>query len=98
MKNIQSTLHPLLVQYFIELNKWLALLTIIGLLLTSVTDALGILIVNAYRWDTPHEIGSFLVRQVFRVVIFYGLYAAGILALRRSFARISADLKTKLGS
>ena len=98
MKNIQHVVHPELVKYVIELNKWLALLTVISLLLTSVIDALGILIVNAYRWDTPHEIGSFLVRQVFRVVIFYGLYAAGILALHRSFARISADLKTKLGS
>lgn len=98
MKNIQFIVHPVLVPYFREMNKWLALLTLIGLLLTSVIDAIGILIVNAYRWDIPHELGSFLVRQMFRFVIFCGLYIAGVLALRRSFVRISVDFRTKLGS
>lgn len=98
MKDTHSAIHPKLVAYFRELNKWLAFLTLVGLLLTSVVDAIGILIVNAHSWDIPQDIGSFLVRQMFRFVIFCLLYAGGVLALRRSFVRISVDFRTKLDS
>ena len=96
MKDTHSAIHPKLLAYFRELDKWLLVLSMVGLLLTSVVDAIGILIANAHNWDTPHDIGSFLVRQAFRFVIFCLLYVAGILALRRSFMRISANLKSVL--
>lgn len=96
MKSIQFIVHPMLVAYFRALNRWLAFLTLIGLLLTSVVDAIGILIVYAHIGDTPHDIGAFLVRQAFRFVIFCGLYAIGVLALRRSFIRISVDFGNRL--
>ena len=96
MKKEQLTIHPALIDCFTELNRWLAALILIGLLLTSTVDALGVVIVNTHQWDTPRDIGSFLVRQAFRFVIFCLLYAAGILALRRSFMRISANLKSVL--
>ena len=98
MKNMQSVIHPKLVAYFIELNKWLALLTLIGLLLTSVIDAIGVVIANAHTWEIPHELGRFIVRQIFRVVIFGGLYELGVLGLRSFFMGMSIDLKSKLGS
>jgi hypothetical protein len=98
MKNTQFTVHPMLVAYFRELNKWLAFLTLVGLLLTSTVDAIGILLANMPTWSAPYEIGSFLVRQAFRVVVFCGLYVAGMLALRRGFVRISTDLTIKLAS
>ena len=98
MKNIQRVVHPELVPYFIELKRWFFSLTILGLFLTSTVDAIGVMTISVHTWSVPDNLGRFIVRQIFRVVIFGGLYELGVLGLRSFFMGMSIDLKSKLGS
>ena len=98
MKSIQRVIHPELVPYFTGLKRWFFSLIILGLFLTSVVDATGVIAISVHTWNVPDNLGRFIVRQSFRVVIFGGLYELGILGLRSIFMSMSVDLKSKLGS
>lgn len=98
MKYIQSVMHPELVPYFIELKRGFFILIILGLFLTSVVDAIGVMTISVHTWSVPDNLGRFIVRQIFRVVIFGGLYELGVLGLRSFFMGMSVNLRTKLDS
>lgn len=98
MKSIQRVIHPELVPYFTGLKRWFFSLIVLGLFLTSVVDAIGVISVSVHTWNVPDNLGRFIVRQVFQVVIFGGLYELGVLGLRSIFMSMSVDLKSKLGS
>lgn len=98
MKNIQHVMHPELIKYFIELKRWFFGLIILGLFLTSMVDVIDVMTVSVHIWSVPDNLGRFIVRQIFRVVIFSGLYELGVLGLRSISMSTSVALRTKLDS
>ena len=98
MKNIQPVVHPELVKYSIELKRWFFNLIILGLFLTSMVDATGVITVSVHTWSVPDNLGRFIIRQIFRVVVFSGLYGLGVLGLRSIFVSMSVAFRTKLDS